>query len=578
MYCPKCGKELMNGANFCQYCGYKIESGENNEIYSHSYYKDSYKKSETNKKEGFSYLSSFMTGIAAMFIICTAVFGLLLGKNYLSGDLFSFDKMKYQEYVENPSSIPELTQPETLSGFIDNLKDVQTFLELYLKYSEDDIETKMETFDKYRKELLKFQNFNNSNLLQENVTYQIPGDKKEFRKIKKQYDKMLSSVGLMITADESYSKYRLQEDARYTFKRYGKYLPEDVYEYLKLRSKHYKETVFKDELQIKPYELAQRIGDYENFMNTHKDFRYSDEVKDLLFSYTVIYTFTSDRTNTIFLNKKSFVKSDKKFLKKYPNSQLKEIFSHLASSNNGITESKFDELYPYEYQKMLDAIKPDKNELSDVFSIVRKNIVALKSDDSFQYIYSALSNGWTTYDASKVLKKGDLILASTDDGYEIYDYKYKKTNQTIQLEPNAKFFIKDNQLLAYSPNHLQIKSLDVNYGNPSFSTLSVKSIKKYFPNVLLINIDTFGETSVQIDKPAGEKTYMLISTSGGNYTNYTLSGDMSGGELSNIFTVSSDKAQVNWSSSDMNADSYHMYFITQTEAVPAENNSTEDVH
>ena len=67
----------------------------------------------------------------------------------------------------------------------------------------------------------------------------------------------------------------------------------------------------------------ERIGDYEKFMNSHKEFRYSDEVNDLLFSYAFIYAFTSDRTDMVYINKKTFVKSDKKFMKKYPNSQLK---------------------------------------------------------------------------------------------------------------------------------------------------------------------------------------------------------------------------------------------------------------
>ena len=95
-----------------------------------------------------------------------------------------------------------------------------------------------------------------------------------------------------------------------------------VNDYLKLRAKHYCQSVFKDELTIKPYQLAQRIGDYETFMNSHKEFRYSDEVKDLLFSYTLVYTFTSDRTNMVNINKKIFPKSDKKFMKKYPDSKI----------------------------------------------------------------------------------------------------------------------------------------------------------------------------------------------------------------------------------------------------------------
>lgn len=562
MFCPRCGKELMEDAVFCQFCGYKFQNNQTENNYSHSYYKDSYKKSHKKTNKNYSFIETFFKGFFGMIIVFLVFFGILIARNSFGSDMPSLDKMKYQQYVENPSLIPELTQPDTFRDFIANLKDVQMFLELYLKYSDDDMDTKLETFDKYRKELLKCQNFNNTNLLQENVTYQIPRNKKEFDKIQKEYSKTLSKVGLMITADESYSKYRLQEDARYTYKRYGKYLPQDISEYLELKAKHYKESMFKDELKIKPYELAKRIGDYENFLNNHKDFRYSDELQDLLFSYNFLYSFTSDRGNMIFINKKTFVKSDKKFLKEYPNSQLKDLFTQLISPE-GITEAQFDKLYPYKYQKTLDAIKPSKEDLTDIFTTVRRNFIQVKTDGNFQYAYISLENGWINYDPAKILKKGDLILSKTDNGYEVYDYKYKKTNQAVQLEQNAKFFIKDKQLLAYSPNHLQIKSLDIANENLTFSTLSVKAIRKLYPNILLINIDTFGETSVQIDKPEGEKTYMLISTSGGNYSDYTLSGEMKLGELSNIFTVSGEKAQVNWTSSDMDSDSYHMYFITQ---------------
>ena len=565
MFCPNCGKQINGNPKFCENCGYKLENEGNESIYTHSYYKESYKKDSEikNRKKSFSLGGSFAMGVGTMILVVLMLFGLLVFKNNYTGDLLSLDKMKYQQYVENPSLIPELSQPETLDGLVDNLKDVQNFLALYLKVSDDDAETKMETFDKYRKELLKLQNFDNTNLLQANVQYQIPREEKEFKAIQKQYNKILSPVGLKIVADESYSKYRLKEDYRFTYKKFGKYLPQDVNAYLKLRAKYSKECMFNDSLTVKPYKLAERIGEYEKFMNSYKEFRYENEVKDMLFLYSFLYTFTSDRTNMVFINHKTFVKSDKKFMKKYPNSKLNTMFSHLATSANGISEKQFDEMYPYEYQKSLDAIKPEKSELTDIFSTIRKNIMSQKSDANYQYVYVAETNSWITYASAKQLKKGDMILAQSENGYDIYDYKYKKTNQTIRPEENAKFIIKSGQLLAYSPNHLQISSLDSMYGSFSFRTLSVKAIKKLFPNVLIINIDTFGDTNVQIDKPAGAKTYMLISTSGVNYEGYRLSGNVTIGELSNIFTISSDEeTQVSWSS-DSDGESYHMYFITQ---------------
>ena len=561
MFCRNCGKQIPDDANFCEFCGTKVNNSEE-DMYKNSYYKSSYKKQTEPKKE-FSFGESFLKGVLTMFLILFGLLGLSLAKSYFSNDIFSLDKMKYQQYVEDPSMIPELVEPETLSGLINNLKEVQAFLVLYMNYSDDDVEAKMETFDKYRKELLKMQRFNNSNLLQENVQYQIPRNEKEFKKIEKQYAKILAPVGLMVVADEGYSKYHLQEDNRFTYKRFGKYVTSDVAQYLKLRANYYENIMYKDSLAVKPYRLAQRIGDYERFMNANKDFRYSDEVKDLLFSYTFIYAFTSDRTDMVYLNKKVFVKSDKKFMKKYPESQLKTMFSHLANSANGISESQFDEMYPYEYQKSLEAIKPDNSELSDIFSAVRKGIMSLKSNDSYEYIYSAESDSWFVYDATRQLKKGDVILAKTDEGYDIYDYKYKKTNQTIRPNEDVKFIIKGGKLLAYLPSHLQLSSLECMYGSFSFKTLSIKAIKKFFPDILLINIATFGDTSVQIDKPSGAKTYMLISTSGLSFEGYRISGNVEMGELGNIFTVTSDaNTQVNFTT-DGDGESYHMYFITQ---------------
>ena len=67
---------------------------------------------------------------------------------------------------------------------------------------------------------------------------------------------------------------------------------------------------------------------------------------------------------------------------------------------------------------------------------------------------------------------------------------------------------------------------------------------------------------------------MLISTSGGDYEGYRLSGDITPGEFSNIFTVSLDRAQVNWTLTN-DGDSYHMYFITQSAVKTGDENSVQ---
>ena len=562
MFCPNCGKQIRDNINFCEYCGTKLNN--NTEENTRSYYKSSYKKNNQYKK-GVEFGETLLKGMLIALVTIFTFFGIMIGKSHFSNNVFSLDKIKYQQYIDDPSMIPELTEPETLNGLINNLKEVQKFLLLYFNFSDDEVDTKMEVFDKYRTELLKLQKFSNSNLLQENVKYQIPRNKKEFKEIEKQYAKILSTVGLMIVADDGYSKYHLAEDPRFTYKKYGKYMTSDISAYLKLRAKHYENFYCKDSLTVKPYRLAERIGDYEQFMNENKDFKYENEIRDLLFTYTLIYSFTTDRADTIFVKKKLFPTSDRKFLNTYTNSNFKPIFERLLNSNDGISVEEFDKLYPYEYEKNLESIKPASLDLLDVFPLVRKNIMSLKSNDDFEYTYIASEDAWFVYDASKALKKGDVILAKTETGYDIYDYKYKKTNQTIRPNEEVKFIIKSGKLLAYLPNHLQLACLEGVMGSYSFKTLSVKSIKKYFPDVLLINISTFGDTSVQINKPAGEKTYMLISTSGLNYEGYKISGNVELGEIENIFTITTDEStQVNYTT-DEDGESYHMYFITQIE-------------
>lgn len=577
MFCSNCGKEIGPDTKFCPFCGHEVAQGQNqqDDIYSHSYYKEGYgQPAEKHKHNEFSFLEVFFKGVGTTIILLLCIVGVLFIKNYISGDIFDFNRSAYEKYVENPSIIPELTQPQTLEGLVKNLKEVQYFLELYLKYSDDDMDVKLETFDRYRKELLKLQNFNNTNILNGDVKYKIAKTEKEFKTLQKRYSKQLSKVGLMIEAEDSYSRYHLLEDSRFTYKKYAKYLSDDVAEYLRIRALHYQPCMYKDKLIIKPQKLAERVGDYEKFMNENKDFRYIDEVKDYLFSYTFIYVFTSDRQDKVKTAKKVFAKSDRKFIELYPNSKLREMFNFLLTSKADITSTEFDRMYPYQYQRTLTAIKPDKSDLTDIFSTVRKNIIKLHSDDNFQYMYNSSEDSWLEYDPSKPLKKGDIVLAKSYNGYEVFDYKYKKTNQTIQLEEGAKFFIKDNMLLSYSQKHLQILGLESSYGSFSFRPLSVKAIKRIFPNVLIINIDTFGEYSVRIDKPTGMKTYMLISTSGGNYEGYRLSGNMELGELGNIFTVSSDNAQVDLLPQD-GGEGYHMYFITQPSNVEPATNSVE---
>ena len=156
MFCPNCGKQIRDNINFCEYCGTKLNN--NAEETTRSYYKSSYRKKNSYKK-GFEFGETLLKGMLIAFVTILAFFGIMISKNYLLNDMFSLDKVRYQQYIDDPSMIPELTEPETLNGLISNLKEIQKFLLLYFNFSDDEVDTKMEVFDKYRTELLKLQKF-----------------------------------------------------------------------------------------------------------------------------------------------------------------------------------------------------------------------------------------------------------------------------------------------------------------------------------------------------------------------------------------------------------------------------------
>ena len=192
MFCPNCGNEINGNPKFCENCGHKLEHIKDS-IYNNSYYKESYKKKK-EKNTNFSFGDSFVKGVITMLVVIFGFFAFCIIKNYFVDNVFNLDKSKYQQYVENPSLIPEFSQPESLNDLVKNLHNIQTFLALYLKSSDDSMDIKIETFNKYRKELLKLQNFDNTNLLRESAKFQVPKEEKDFKKIQKEYKKMLSSA------------------------------------------------------------------------------------------------------------------------------------------------------------------------------------------------------------------------------------------------------------------------------------------------------------------------------------------------------------------------------------------------
>ncbi len=575
MFCPRCGKEIKNNQRFCINCGYDLSKDvemskekDNSDFYQKkSYYKNPQQYS-LNKNIQLEAIANFLFKLFLTILVLFAGWvGLRILGHYVSNDNLHDDKAKYEAFMENPSSIPELAQPETLQDLIINLKDVQNFLVLYLKYSDDSAEEKSKVFDNYRKQLLKIEAFSNDNLLKEDIKNSLPQTKKEFKKCAAYYNKELAPVGLKIVSDTAYAKYHLKEDYRFTYKKFGQYVPSEMKAYLYLRAKHNDEFLENGGyLATTPKEMNLRIADYEKFLVNNPNFSNINEVKDNLYFYTFGYIFANDRQEMQAIRHNTFKKWDKRFIKSNKNSKLNPIFSKMVTSANGISTNQFDSLYPYEYEKMLESIRPLNGELDDIFIDLRKNLMKEFSNIGYKYIYSQTEGMWSTFSDDSKISKDTLLLADNGQGgYDVYDNKFKKTNQVLTIDPNSQIIMKRGQLLIYTPQCLQIGRVEYSYGNFVVKTLSSKAIKQYFPDILIINVDNIGMNAVQVTKTTAKQTYMLISHAGSNFDGYTLNSDIpvQKGELSNMFTIdTTNTVNVQWNPSTVDGKQYTIVFVT----------------
>lgn len=587
MFCPRCGKEIKNNQRFCVNCGYDLSEEINTEKQDDFYKKKSYYKKPLEKKKfdindiRFDVITGFLFKVfLTVVVIGAGVIGLKLAANYLPADAIGNDRAKYEMYMEDPSSIPELTQPETLQDLIKNLKDVQTFLALYLKYSDDSEEDKAKVFDNYRKQLLKIEMFSNDNLLKEDIKNSLPQTKKDFNKCAKYYNRLLSPVGLKIVSDTAYAKYHLEEDYRFTYKKFGAYVSPDMKSYLYLRAKHNSEFLENGGfLSVSPKEMNKRISDYEKFMLHNADFAQINEVRDYLYYYTFGYIFAADRQEMKAITHNTYKKWDKKFIKQNKSSQLNPIFNKMVTSANGISPNQFDSLYPYEYEKMLNSIRPQSGDLEDIFSDIRKSVMKEMSNVGYKYVYSQAEGMWQPFSDNVKIAKDSLLLADNGQGgFDVYNNKFKKTNQVLNLDPNSKIMIKRGQLLSYNPQCLQISKVDYTYGSFSTKVISSKEIRQYFPDVLIINVDNIGMSPVQVTKTTEKQSYMLISHAGSNFDGYTLNADVpvQQGELSNIFTINStNTVNVEWLPTSGDGKQYYIVFVTNMPEQPKEDTNAQ---
>ena len=346
MKCQNCGFECKETDNFCKNCGEKLKVTKKYCQNSEEELNKEKENCESNinklksNDEDFEVTANTVCGKHSYIKtgITILVFALLLFiivKYYKLANLntpledvkqeteennLSISCKPYNDYLKTNRSLPILKKEKNLSELIINLKHVQDYMELYLN-CDNSVSTpeKEEMFARYLKVIAKYNEYNTDNILKSFVDQEnyIISDK-NLSNINQQ----VAEVGLRV--DMSETVYYLEEDKKYTFDKFSKYLPKDWQEYLLVRSKLNKQYYNDGYVAISPTELKNVVMSYEKFYNAHPSFLF---IKDETLSSPSLGIYSGDFVNnkSMYGHEQDYIKAYIEYLEEYPQTKLKPL-------------------------------------------------------------------------------------------------------------------------------------------------------------------------------------------------------------------------------------------------------------
>ena len=388
--CPNCGYEYGEFDIYCSRCGAKIVKEDTPK--QENLEPTLFKSSEENKKENkpfrrFEFFNSDLKNnendmmsnfIIFLLVACFVVVGCI----YFSLNKYSEQKLilKYKNYMNNPQQIPELKEPNQYNDLLNNLYDVEVFLKLYLKYSNDSSEKKEQVFNSFINEMDKLPHITNESILKEDISG--CGGVLSPSKVKscsKELNKKFKKTGILVYSD--YNTLYLYPDYKFIQKKYSDYLSYSLNEYLKIRAKYNTPTSVGLKLYIKPKKLADKIYAFENFANASKNQDLQEKAFNILYIDFRKFIFSPEiYATTTQEMKKEFKNAYNYYLRKNKNSALCSVIMSYLDKKRSYSEENFKNDYPYPVFEINFEENVESSILSDVFAQLRKNIFSNIAD------------------------------------------------------------------------------------------------------------------------------------------------------------------------------------------------------
>ncbi len=567
--CPKCNNECNQGDFYCSRCGCKLIS--DNSLTAKALKKIEKKVNVNPEKnsnissetrnisiQNFSFKkNSSFDNILMNIIICTLIVSILLSiivfTTFGKHDAKKLN-LQYNNYIQNPERIPEFKEPKSFEELASNLISIENFLELFLKYSEESSDKLEQVFVSYLIEMDKLPHITSDTITSEikacNKIDTFLGAKKCANRLNKEF----SNSGYKAFANAK-SVY-LYPDYEFIRNKYSNYFSGDIKDYLKLRAKYNTPTVTGVNLNIKPKKLVDKILEFENLHNKTKNSFVRDITEEILFYdfkqlifNPFIYASTTHEITHEFKNAYRYFILHKK-------SYFASIIISCLEKGRAYSEDNFKNDYPYKFFETTFDDNVINSNFLDIFAQLRKSIVHSGASSKFAYIFSLRENKWFKYDSSVPIQQDFYILSEPDENnnVSVYTNTFSLTDE-VNISKNSSLFIVNGQLYVYNSGKLQISKIFFNGRNFTLRTLSYSDVTTLFPGIEIINIDSYSNYNIYLEKINKSSNFIILSRYSQGYEGYVLSslkGDFTKLTLPVMFGInSSDDVVLSFHSSSI---------------------------
>lgn len=516
----------------------------------------------------------------SIFIIIVVTAAIMILQYFVAEQTKEQAVLRFTNYASNPQQIPLLNEPKSFAQLRKELTDVENFLRDYMRFSGEPTEKKDAIFSAYLNELEKLPHISTSTFNDENMPkctkVDSPNAVRACASALQEFFEY-SSVNVFYDYDSVY----LYPNISYVKNNFSSFLSDDYKEYLEVRSKYNRPTLLNGNVKITPKRLASKVAEYELLLKKIKNEYLKEKIEEALYADFRNFIFTpSIYATTTQEMAPAFKSAYQYFINKYKNSMLRPVVISYYNKQRAYTEENFKSDYPYPKFESNFETNAENAEFKDIFITLRKNMFSQQNTIKLAYVYNTSSKIWKNYLATDTLNESDILVAEPDsnNNLSIYTSTFSPL-QELNILRFARLFLINDALYVYNSDKLSLSKLTYNSNMKHFSRvdLNQNEIADLFPEYKVINIDSYSNYNVLVDKDEESGKYIIISRYGQGWADYKFSairGEINTDILPNMMSVNSlEDVVVSFHNSQINpeetSDTYPTYrFVYHTNGQP----------